>query len=101
MSKGYQGNGGNGNTGPWWAKLLVGGAAPTVLLAGILGMIPGIKSPLFEIRESMAAHRIETRRLVDVFSLTCQGTWRGFPDRQSDCEKAARGILRDQLEEPK
>ena len=84
------------NGGPWWAKLIVGVGAPTVLLAGVLGMIPGIRSPLFEIREGLAAHRVETRRLIDVFSLTCQGTWRGIPDRQADCDKAARGILRDQ-----
>ena len=85
----------NGN-GPWWAKLMLTVGAPMVLLAGILGMLPGIKSPLFDIKESLAAHRVETRRLIDVFSLTCQGTWRGQPDRQNECDKAARGILRDQ-----
>ena len=86
----------NGTSGPWWAKLMLTVGAPMVLLAGILGMIPGVRSPLFAIQESLAAHRVETRRLIDVFSLTCQGTWRGQPDRQADCDKAARGILRDQ-----
>jgi len=85
-----------GNGGPWWAKLVVITGAPTVLLAGILGMIPGVRSPLFELKESLAAHRVETRRLIDVFSLTCQGTWRGNAERQAECESAARGIRRDQ-----
>ena len=84
------------NGGPWWAKLIAYVGAPRMLLAGVLGMLPGVKSPLFELQQSMAAHRVETRRLIDVFSLTCQGTWRGQPDRQGDCDKAARGILRDQ-----
>ena len=87
---------GNGTSGPWWAKLVVITGAPTVLLAGILGMIPGVRSPLFDIKESLAAHRVETRRLIDVFSLTCQGTWRGQPDRQTECDHAARGLRRDQ-----
>ena len=86
----------NGNGGPWWAKLLLTIGAPTALLAGVLGMIPGVKSPLFEIKEGLAAHRVETRRLIDVFSLTCQGTWQGDARRQDECDKAARGILRDQ-----
>lgn len=85
-----------GNGGPWWARLVAYVGAPMLLLAGILGMIPGVKSPLFEIKESLAAHRVETRRLIDVFSLTCQGTWRGMPQRQVECDQAARGILRDQ-----
>lgn len=89
----------NGN-GPWWAKVLLTVGAPTALLAGLLGLIPGVRSPLFEIKESLGAHRVETRRLIDVFSLTCQGTWRGSPDRQADCDKAARGILRDQGDRP-
>ena len=88
--------GGNGNSGPWWAKLVAYVGAPMVLLAGVLGMIPGLRSPLFDIQQSLAAHRVETRRLIDVFSLTCQGTGRGQSDRQADCDKAARGILRDQ-----
>lgn len=87
---------GNGNNGPWWAKLIAYVGAPTMLLAGVLGMLPGVKSPLFELQQSMAAHRVETRRLIDVFNLTCQGTWRGDAVRQAECSQAARGLLRDQ-----
>ena len=86
----------DGNGGPWWAKVLLTVGAPMALLAGILGMIPGVRSPLFDIQHSLAAHRVETRRLIDVFSMTCQGTWRGDLAKQAECDLAARGLLRDQ-----
>lgn len=87
-------NGGTG--GPWWAKLMLTVGAPMVLLAGILGMIPGVKSPLFDIQQSLAAHRVEARRMIEVYELTCRGVWRGDIEQQKNCERAARGILRDQ-----
>jgi hypothetical protein len=93
-------NGVNGSTGgPWWARLLVSSSAPTILLAAVLGLIPGVRSPLDQ-RESFAAHRIETRRLIEVFELTCRGVWRGDADRQDDCTRASLGLLREQKEAP-
>jgi len=90
-------NGSNG--GPWWIRLLVSSAAPTVLLAAVLGLIPGVRSALDQ-RESFAAHRIETRRLIEVYELTCRGVWRGEAARQEDCSRAARGLLREQQDNP-
>jgi hypothetical protein len=93
-------NNGNGSTGgPWWARLLVSTAAPTVLLAAVLGLIPGVRSPLDQ-RETFAAHRIETRRLIEVYELTCRGVWRGDSSRQDDCTRASLGLLREQKEAP-
>lgn len=91
---------GSNGSGPWWAKLIAYVGAPMLLLAGVLGMIPGLRSPVFEIQQSLAAHRVETRRLTDVFALICRGTWRGMPDRQADCDTAARGLIRDSQETP-
>ena len=96
---GVTGNGGPATSGPWWVRLLVSSSAPTILLAAVLGLIPGVRSPLDQ-RESFAAHRIETRRLIEVYELTCRGVWRGDPTRQDDCTRAARGLLLEQKEAP-
>jgi hypothetical protein len=67
------------------------------LLAFLLGAVPGMPSPMTELRTAMttmtlaiAAHdtamRGIARERLRLEELTCQGVWRGMPEMQRACE---------------
>ncbi len=88
----------NGNLGPWWARLIAYVGAPTFLLAFLLGAIPGLSSPLIEVREQakrLERHERTTRRLLQMTALVCQGVWQGNPEQQRQCRDAMSAIITD------
>ena len=82
----------NGNGGPWWAKLLGVIGVPSFLLLYVLGAFPFLPSPLLGHAQVMEKHDERTRRMNELWRLTCAGVWRGDPDRQKDCDRAAESI---------
>ncbi len=94
---------GNGNGGgPWWARLIAYVGAPTFLLAFLLGAIPGLTSPLINMREhdkKLERHERTTRRLLQMTNLVCQGVWQGSPLQQKQCEETMKAIVTDERQD--
>ena len=87
----------NGTGGPWWARWIAFVGIPGFLLIFLLGGIPWLPSPflrLGEIEASLNRHGEETRRMLEIWRVTCEGVWRGDRERQGQCGQAARGTLR-------
>ena len=85
----------NGSNGPWWAKLLGYIGVPSFLLLYVMGAFPFLPSPLLgqaETKAMIQAHDQRTRRTSELWRLTCAGVWRGDPERQKDCDRAAESI---------
>ena len=82
----------NGNGGPWWAKLIGYIGVPSFLLLYVLGAFPFLPSPMLNQAVKLEAHDQRTRKMSELWRLTCAGVWRGDPERQKDCDRAAETI---------
>lgn len=83
----------NGNGLPPWAKISVVGFL-MLMIAYLLGALPGMKSPIDRIveattmlEEKVSTHERTTGVLLRINRLICRGMWRGNPEMQSECSK--------------
>ena len=93
----------NGNTEkqdppPWWARWIGFVGVPSFLLLFLLGAIPWLPSPFFNLQQihaELRSHRNETKRLINVYRLTCAGVWQNNQAQQEECTRAAHGVMDD------
>ena len=85
---------------PPWARALAIVGLPGFIALYLLGAIPGLPSPIHELRESLAAlasaqtaHFNQSQQAIRLQRLICRGVWRGQPDVQSQCGGQINGVV--------
>lgn len=65
---------------PWWIKL----GFPVLVAAYLLGMIPGIASPIDRIQIAIHEHDVNN---AHVLRAICRAVWRDVPSEQRACDE--------------
>lgn len=75
----------NGKTLPWWMHALFGVTFPAFVAAYLLGMIPGMPSPIAKLQAAMEAHAAADQEKTRIFKVICHAVSRDNPTLKDLC----------------